>query len=108
MFVLFLPVLGSSCIFFLFNSIKVSFIPSLSIAIIAMLIASLLFIFALSIQYSIVPLIANYIMSLALLMSSLIALYKYYKNNKKAIIIYLLILNIFLVILFTYSFVSQL
>ena len=74
----------------------------------AMLIASLLFIFALSIEYSIIPLIANYIMSLLLLASSLIALYKNYKNEKKAIIIYLLILNFGLVILFTYSFLSRL
>lgn len=74
----------------------------------AMLIASLLFIFALSIEYSIIPLIANYLMSSLLLISSLIALYKHYRNNKKAIIIYLIILNAGLVILFTYSFITKL
>ncbi len=74
----------------------------------AMLIGSLLFIFALSIQYSLLPLIVNYITSLLLLLSSLIALYKNYKKNKKAIIIYLLLLNTFLVIFFTYSFITRL
>ena len=74
----------------------------------AMLISSLLFIFALSIQYSILPLITNYIMSLLLLVSSLTALYKNYKVNKKPIIIYLIILNMCLVILFTYSFLNRL
>lgn len=74
----------------------------------AMLIGSLLFIFALSINYSIIPLIANYIMSLLLLLSSLTALYKKYRNEKKAIIVYLLLLNSFLVILFTYAFITRL
>lgn len=74
----------------------------------AMLIGSLLFIFALSIKYSIIPLIANYIMSLLLLLSSLTALYKKYRNEKKAIIVYLLLLNLSLVILFTYAFITRL
>ena len=74
----------------------------------AMLISSLIFIFALSITYSVVPLIANYFISLMLLLSSFFALYKNYKNNKQAIIMYLIILNTFLVILFTYSFVMRL
>lgn len=74
----------------------------------AMLIGSLLFIFALSINYSIIPLIANYIMSLLLLLSSLTALYKKYRNEKKAIIVYLLLLNLSLVILFTYAFITRL
>lgn len=73
----------------------------------AMLISSLLYIFALSIQYSIIPLIANYIISIMLLSSSLIALYKNYKNNKQAIIMYLIILNLVLVIIFTYSFIMR-
>ena len=74
----------------------------------AMLISSLIFIFALSITYSVVPLIATYFISLMLLLSSFFALYKNYKNNKQAIIMYLIILNTFLVILFTYSFVMRL
>ena len=74
----------------------------------AMLLGSLLFIFALSIQYSLLPLIVNYMTSLLLLLSSLIALYKNYKKNRQAIIIYLLLLNTFLVILFTYSFITRL
>ena len=74
----------------------------------AMLISSLIFIFALSITYSVVPLIANYFISLMLLLSSFFALYKNYKYNKQAIIMYLIILNTFLVILFTYSFVMRL
>lgn len=74
----------------------------------AMFIASLLYIFALSIEYSILPLIANYIMALLLLMSSLIALYKNNRQDKHPIKIYLIILNIFLVILFTYTFIIRL
>ena len=74
----------------------------------AMLIGSLLFIFGISIQYSILPLIVNYLISMLLLMSSFIALYKNYRLEKHTIKVYLMVLNIFLVIFFTYIFIVQL
>lgn len=66
-----------------------------------LLIGSLMFIFGISIQSSIIPAMIYYVISMLLYISSFLAVYNNHKKENHAIYKYIMILTIFLICLIT-------
>lgn len=72
-----------------------------------LLIGSLLFIFGISIQTTLVPLLIHYIIAIVLYISSFLALYNNYKIYPAYVFKYIMILTVFLAIFITYATISK-
>lgn len=66
-----------------------------------LLVGSLLFIFGMSVKENIIPLLANYLMAMALYMSSFLAVFNNHREYPASIFKYILVLSGFLMILIT-------
>lgn len=77
------------------------------ISLAGLLIGTLLFIFGLSIEDSIWPLIANYIIGMVLYISSFLAVYNNNKTDKQAIYKYIMALVVVMVILIIFATLSR-
>lgn len=73
-----------------------------------LLIGSLLFIFGISINSSIFPMIIYYIIAISLYLSSFLATYNQYKKQKQKVFLYILCLDIVLFLLISIALLSHL
>ncbi len=73
-----------------------------------MLVGSLLFIFGLSITYSVLPLIIYFVIAEILYISAFLSVYNNYKNNHAKLYIYLMILAIGLALIVLYATIQRL
>lgn len=73
-----------------------------------LLIGSLLFIFGISINSSILPMIIYYIIAISLYLSSFLATYNQYKKQKQNVFLYILCLDIVLFLLISIALLSHL
>lgn len=86
------------------NQIRKVIIMSLA----GLLIGSLLFIFGISIQDSILPLIVNHVFAMALYLSSFLAVYNHYKKQKQIIFLYIMVLSFVFIIIITIAMITNL
>ncbi|MCD8027911.1 MAG: hypothetical protein LUF02_04470 [Erysipelotrichaceae bacterium] len=73
-----------------------------------MLIGSLLFIFGISITYSVIPLIIYFVIAELLYVSAFLAVYNNYKNNHEHLYLYLMVLAIGLAFIVLYATIQRL
>lgn len=73
-----------------------------------LLIGCLLFIFGVSIKASSLPMIVNYVCSVLLFVCAFLAVFNNHKLEKHSIYIYIMVLDIVLITLVTYVFISNL
>lgn len=77
------------------------------LALSALLIGSLLYIFGISLTESFAPMLVYYAIALLLYISAFLSIYHHYKQEKASIDIYIMCLTTFLIILTTYVTLSH-
>lgn len=77
------------------------------LALAALLIGSLLYIFGISLTQSIVPTLVYYVIALLLYISAFLSIYHHYKQEKASVDMYIMCLTVFLIVLTTYVTLSH-